>query len=49
VIDQCLRAGYLGEDRLALSVDDDLVEKFENADGSRPRGVAGVIVSEISW
>lgn len=45
IIEECLRNGWIGEHRLVLRVDDTLLERFENADGSRPKGLGGVVVS----
>lgn len=45
IIEECLRNGWIGEHRLVLRVDDSLLERFENADGSRPKGLGGVVVS----
>lgn len=47
MIDETLRAGYLSDDRLILHVDGTLSERFENAEGARPRGLGGVIVSSL--
>ncbi|KAL7419050.1 hypothetical protein Q5752_005886 [Cryptotrichosporon argae] len=44
---EALAAGRLGEDRLVLSVDDGLIEAVKHRE-RRPRGIGGVIASEIT-
>jgi hypothetical protein len=49
IIEECLRNGWIGEHRLVLRVDDALLERFENAEGSRPKGLGGVVVSLMRY
>jgi len=43
VIEELLRAGYLGEDHLVLKVDEGLLSKLE-WNGGKPRGIGGFVV-----
>lgn len=47
LIEELLRSGYLGDDRLILKVDDTLLSRLE-WNGGKPRGVGGFIVSSIT-
>lgn len=44
VLDSTLASGHLGSDRLIITVNNDLLSHFENNDGSRPKGLGGVVV-----
>lgn len=44
IIEECLRTGWLGDHRFVLRVDENLAERFENAEGGRPKGLGGVVV-----
>ena len=43
LIEELLRAGYLGEDHLVLKVDEGLLSKLE-WNGGKPRGIGGFVV-----
>lgn len=47
LIEELLRSGYLGEDHLAVKVDDSLLGKLE-WNGGKPKGIGGVVVSPSS-
>jgi len=44
IIEECLRTGWTGDHRLLLRVDEHLLERFENAEGGRAKGLGGVVV-----
>jgi len=47
LIEELLRAGYLGEDHLVFKVDEGLLGKLE-WNGGRPRGMGGFVVCHVS-